>query len=401
LPDFPHEKDDYMTTVDTPQLTSLLSSVQALAPVVAAERQRLDTERSLSPGLIDALVEEGLFRLWTPREMGGFELDPVSGLRVIAAVAELDGSVGWNVTISSAHGFLAGRLPGAAAKNIYGDRRAAVAGQLQPRGKAEMIDGGYRVTGRWSFGSGSKQATWFLAQCVVHENGRPRSGADGVPEMRLVFVPADRCRIHDTWHVSGLRGTGSNDYSIENVDVPAEYCVDLFADRPTRAERLYAYPGIPMLIAVLGAVPVGIARAALEAFKAIAKTKKSFPSGQTLSEHPTVQAELARAEICARSAEMLLFHAVDDMWQTVQSGASPTLEQRLAVRLGCINAGVSSAQAVDIVYNLGGSDSIFEKNPLERCFRDVHVATQHAAVTPKGLEVAGRVLLGMEPNGLI
>jgi indole-3-acetate monooxygenase len=219
--------------------------------------------------------------------------------------------------------------------------------------------------------------------------------------MRLVFVPADRCRIHDTWHVSGLRGTGSHDYSIEDVDVSDEYCFDLLADQPTRAERLYAYPVVPMLFAVVASVPVGIARAALQAFKTIAKTKKSFPSTQTLSEHPTVQGELAGAEISARSAEMLLFHAVEDMWQTVQSGTPPTLEQRAAVRLGCINAGVSAAQAVDIVYNLGGSDSIFEKHPLERCFRDVHAATQHGAVAPKGLEVAGRVFLGMEPKGFI
>jgi len=390
-----------MAAIDTPQVAPLLGSVQSLAPVIAAERQRLDAERELSPWLIDALVEASLFRLWTPRELGGFELDPISGLRVIAALSELDGSVGWNVMISSAYSFFAGRLPAPVAKDIYGDRRAAVAGQLQPGGKAEMIAGGYRASGRWSFGSGSKQATWFLGQCIVQENGTPRPGAAGFPEMRLVFVPADRCRIHDTWYVSGLRGTGSHDYSIEGVDVSAEYCFDLLADRPTRAERLYAFPVVPMLFAAVASVPVGIARAALKAFKGIAKTKKSYPSTQTLSEHPIIQAEFARAEISARSAETLLFHAVEDMWKIVQAGTRPTLEQRAAVRLGCINAGMNAAQAVDIVYNLGGSDSIFEKHPLERCFRDVHAATQHAAVSPKGLEVVGRAFLGMEPKAII
>lgn len=390
-----------MATVETPHLASLLSAVQALAPTIMAERQRLDTERELSPRLIDALVEAGLFRLWTPREFGGAELDPVSGLRVIAAVAELDGSVGWNVMISSAYSFFAGRLPASVAETIYGDSRAAVAGQLQPGGKAEVIDGGYRASGRWPFGSGSQQATWFLGQCAIHENGTPRPGLGGLPEMRLVFVPADQCRIHDTWHVSGLRGTGSHDYSIEDVDVSAEYCFDLLTDQPTREERLYACPVFSMLTAAVASVPVGIARAALRAFEAIIKTKKSFPSSQPLSEHPTVQGELARAEISARSAEQLLFQAVAEMWQTVQAGTPPTLEQRAAVRLGCINAGLSAAQAVDIVYTLGGSDSIFEKHALERCFRDVHAATQHAAVSPKGLEAAGRVLLGMEPQGFI
>jgi len=390
-----------MPTVYPPQLTSLLSAVQSLAPTIAAERERLDTERELSPGLIDALVEAGLFRLWTPRELGGAELDPVSGLRVIAAVSELDGSVGWNVMISSAYSFFAGRLPGPAAETIYGDRRAAVAGQLQPGGTAELIDRGYRVSGRWPFGSGSQQATWFLAQCAVHGNGAPRPARGGAPAMRLVFVPADHCHIHDTWHVSGLRGTGSHDYSMEDVEVATEYGFDLFADRPTRTEPLYACPLVPIVTAAPASVPVGIARAALQAFKSIAKTKKSFPSTQTLSEHPTVQQEYGRAEMYARSAELLLFQAVTDMWESVQAGTPPTLEQRAACRLGCINAGINAAQAVDIVYTLAGADSIFEKHALERCFRDVHAATQHAAVAPKGLEVPGRVLFGMKPKGII
>jgi alkylation response protein AidB-like acyl-CoA dehydrogenase len=272
---------------------------------------------------------------------------------------------------------------------------------LEPGGKAELIDGGYRASGRWPFGSGCKQATWFLAQCVVHENGNARPGVGGRPEVRLVFVPADKCRIHDTWYVSGLRGTGSHDYSMENVEVPAEYSFDLFADQPTRSEPLYAFPVIPLVTSAVAAVPIGIARAALGAFKELARTKKSFGSPQALSEHPTAQRELGRAELLVRSAEGLLLQAVEDMWKTVKAGKVPALEQRAEVRMGCVNAGVSAAAAVDIVYNLGGSGSIFERNLLERCFRDIHVATQHVAVAPKTLEVVGRVYLGMEPQGLI
>ncbi len=382
-------------------LEHLLNSIRLLAPVIEAERQRLDSEREMSTNLIDALVDAGLFRLWTPREFTGAELDPVSVLQVIVAVSELDGSVGWNAMISLAYSFFAGRLPLQAAKEIYDDPRAAVAGQLEPGGTAEVIDGGYRVSGRWPFGSGSKQATWFLAQCLVHENGSPRQGARGRPERRLVFVPADKCQIHNTWYVSGLRGTGSHDYSIADVEVPSEFSFDLLADRPTRPEPLYACPSTSLLTAAVASVPIGIARAAIRAFKELAKTKRSSGSSLTLNEHPTVQGELARAEMLARSAELLLFHAVADMWETVQAGKTPTLEQRAEVRLGCMNAGISAAQAVDIVYNLGGSASIFEKLPLERCFRDVHAATQHVAVAPRGLEVVGRVFLGMEPRGLI
>ena len=373
----------------------LLEAVRSLAPLVEAERARLDRERALSPGLVDALVEAGLFRLWTPRRLGGAELDPVAGLRVIAAVAALDGSVGWNVMVASAHGFLAGRLPAGAAREVFGDRRAVVAGQLEPGGIAEVVKGGYRVSGRWPFASGCQHATWLLAHCVV-PGGRRRAG--GRPTTRLVFVPADRARIHDTWRVSGLRGTGSHDYSLEGVMVPAAFAIDAFADEPTRPERLYAYPVIPFVTGAVGAVPIGIARGAIEELTRLARTRKR--AGRPLAEDATVLQGIARAEIHARSAESLLLGAVDDMWQTVKRGKPPTLEQRAHVRMGCVNAGGSAAAAVDVVWGLAGSRAIFEDAGLERRFRDVHAATQHVALAPRTLEMAGRVLLGLEPLGL-
>ena len=373
----------------------LLEAVRGLAPLVEAERARLDRDRALSPRLVDALVDAGLFRLWTPRRLGGAELDPVSGLRVIAAVAALDGSVGWNVMVASAHGFLAGRLPAGAAREVFGDRRAVVAGQLEPGGIAEAVKGGYRVSGRWPFASGCQHATWLLAHCVV-PGGRRRAG--GRPTTRLVFVPADRARIHDTWRVSGLRGTGSHDYSLEGVMVPAAYAIDAFGDEPTRPERLYAYPVIPFVTGAVGAVPIGIARGAIEELTRLVRTRKR--AGRPLAEDATVQQGIARAEIHARSAESLLLGAVDDMWQTVKRGKPPTLEQRAHVRMGCVNAGGSAAAAVDVVWGLAGSRAIFEDAGLERRFRDVHAATQHVALAPRTLEMAGRVLLGLEPLGL-
>ena len=374
----------------------LLDAVRALAPLVEDERARLDRDRALPPRLVDALVDAGLFRLWTPRRLGGAELDPVAGLRTIAAVAALDGSVGWNVMVASAHGFLAGRLPAAAAREVFGDRRAVVAGQLEPGGIAEVVKGGYRVSGRWPFASGCRHATWLLAHCVVPGGGRRRAAAR--PTTRLVFVPVDRARIHDTWRVSGLRGTGSHDYSLEGAMVPAAYAVDAFADEPTRPERLYAYPVIPFVTGAVGAVPIGIARGAIEELTRLARTRKR--AGRALAEDATVQQGIARAEIHARSAESLLLAAVDDMWRTVKRGKPPTLEQRAHIRMACVNAGESAAAAVDLVWGLAGSRAIFEDAGLERRFRDVHVATQHVALSPRTLEMAGRVLLGLEPLGL-
>ena len=379
----------------------LLEYVRILAPLVEAERPGLDAKRELSPALLDALHTAGLFRLWLPRRLGGAELDPVSGLHVIAAASTLDGSVGWSVMVAAAWGFFAGRLPVRAAARIFGDRRAAVAGHLAPFGKAEAIRGGYRASGRWPFGSGSKHATWFLAHCALHRSGRARRGPGGRPETRLLFVPAEQCRVHDTWHVTGLRGTGSHDYSVKDLRVPAAYGVDVLADRPTRRERLYAFPLIPFVEAAVGAVPIGIARAALDAFTELAGARRAYRSRRPLRLDPATQRDIGRAELHVRSAEALLFSAVDDMWRTVKARRRPTLEQRARLRAGCVNAGVSAAAAVDIVHRLAGSAALFEASRIERCFRDVHTATQHGALAPRTLELVGQVRLGVDAPGLL
>ncbi len=374
----------------------LLEVVNLLAPLVEAERSRLDTERALSPTLVDAIVAGGLFRLWLPRRLGGAELDPVPGLQVISALSALDGSVGWTVMVSAAYGLFAGRLPARAARRVFGDRRAVVAGQLAPRGRADLLRGRYRASGRWRFASGGTHATWFIAQCVIYRNGGARPRIAGRPEMRLLFVPAEQCRLHDTWHVGGLRGTGSHDYSLKAVEVPLEYSIDILDDRPTRPEPLYGFPAVPFVEAAVGAVPIGIARGALQTFREMASTQRGSGSpARRLREHPGVQREVGEAELHLRSAELLLFEAVEAMWQTVRRRERPTLEQRARLRMGCVNAGVSAARAVDIVYNLGGTASIFERNRLERCFRDVHTATQHGALAQKTLELVGRLSLGL------
>ena len=320
----------------------LLEYVRILAPLVEAEWPSLDAKRELPAGLLDALHTTGLFRLWLPRRLGGAELDPVSGLRVIAAVSALDGSVGWSVMVAAAWSFLAGRLPAPAAVRIFGDRRAVVAGHLAAFGRADVIRGGYRASGRWPFGSGSKHATWFLAHCRLQKAERARRRSPGRPETRLLFVPADQCRIHDTWHVTGLRGTGSHDYSLKGVTVPAAYSVDVLADRPTRRERLYAFPLVPLVEAAVGAVPIGIARAALDTFRDLARTRRAYRSRRLLRADPATQREIGRAELHVFSAEALLFAAVDAMWRTVKGGRQPTLEQRAQLRMGCVNAGVSA-----------------------------------------------------------
>jgi len=195
--------------------------------------------------------------------------------------------------------------------------------------------------------------------------------------------------------VTGLRGTGSHDCSIKDVAVPAGYGLDVLADRPTRREPLYAFPLIPFVEAAVGAVPIGIARPALDTFVGLAGTRRAYGS-RPLRADPATQREIGRAEMHVLSPEPLLFAAVDDMWRTAQTRGRPTREQRARPRAACVNVGVSATHSVDIVHRLGGAGSIFEGNRIERCFRDVHTAAQHGALAPRTLALVGQARLGVD-----
>lgn len=379
---------------------SLQAHIPALEAVIDREWQALDTERALPDSIADELFDSDVLRMWTPRALGGLELDPVAGLEAIASLSALEGSVGWNAMILGAYTFFAGRLPEPTARRIWGERRGAVAGALQPGGKAVECEGGHRVTGRWTFASGCKHATWLLAQCMVERDGEIAMTPIGLPEMRLVFMPRDQCQVHDVWHVNGLRGTGSHDYSADDVFVPNDESFPGM-DGVTRDEPLYSFPTFPLMMSAVSSVPVGIARGALRTTAEILARKQSLALKGRAADHAHIQAELGRARMEALSAERLLFGAVEDAWQSVRQGEEPTLEQRVAIRAGAIHAGESAARAVDICCTLAGSSSIFESNRLERFFRDVHAATRHTALSPSGLETIGRIELGMAPEGLI
>ena len=186
-------------TVSTGTMSDLVERVRALGPLVDQHRERLDRERAMPDEITAELIEAQLFRLWTPRDMGGLELDPVDGLRVISEVARLDGSVGWNVMLLGAYSFFSGLLERAAAEEIYGPPDAAVGGQISPTGgHARPVEGGYRATGRWPFGSGSGQATWFLGHCAIEAAEQSDGASDERPETIWAFARASECEIHDT-----------------------------------------------------------------------------------------------------------------------------------------------------------------------------------------------------------
>jgi alkylation response protein AidB-like acyl-CoA dehydrogenase len=258
------------------------------------------------------------------------------------------------------------------------------------------VEGGYRVTGRWAYGSGINHSEWILGGCVVHDADRPRLRPDGTRETTIVFFPSQEVEVIDTWNVGGLRGTGSHDYQVASLFVPETHAITGLT--PSRLGTLYALPLYTVFPVTIGAVPLGIARAALDAVRALSASKTARIGAVPLRDKPSVQGAVGRAEGMLRAARAFLFETCDDVWKTAASGAELSLEQAAAVRLSGAQVAEAGKAVVQIAYDIGGGTSVYESCPLQRCFRDMFAAVQHIGVQSGNFETCGRVMLGMEPG---
>ena len=336
--------------------------------------------------------------LWLPRSFGGPELTPTEFARVIEVLAQADGSVGWCASVAAAFTRFAGFLDEAVARRIFLENRAIVAGALAPTGKAVVVSDGYRVTGRWSFGSGIMHSSWTAGGAVVFEGDAIRRLPDGSPDFRILFFPTSSADIIDTWDVGGLRGTGSHDYKVADLFVPAEHSTAGIT--PMLPGPLYALSRHTVYPVAIAAVPLGIARAALDAFRNLAAAKTPSIGSNLLRDKSTVQACVGRAEASLRAARAFLFEICDEIWATASDGSVPTLQQRALARLACAQVASASKEVVQMVYDAGSGSSVYERCPLQRLFRDVHTATQHFQVHSANFESGGRVMLGLDPGTL-
>lgn len=308
----------------------LIRAARDLAPAINAVRDTVERQRELPPALVDALGGAGMFSLLLPMSLGGAELTVIDYVRVIEALSQTDGSVGWCASVASAYSFFAGYLRPDVARLIYDGGRTVVAGALNPSGKAFVADGGYRVTGRWSYGSGIRHSTWVVGNCVVHDRDGPRRGSDGRPEIRVMIFPTSAVEVIDTWSVSGLRGTGSHDYRVADLFVPEDHTIDYFAPQAVQTGTLYAVPAISVLAVAIAAVPLGIARSAIDEVVALAAAKTPYGSSTPLRDKPTVQADVARAEVLLGSARSYLFAMIGELW-----GKSPGEARHRCSGAGC------------------------------------------------------------------
>ena len=372
-------------------MTEWVERAHALAPLVERSRVEVEQSRALPAELEHALRDGGFFSLWVPRAIGGHEVDLETMLRVVEELSRQDGSVGWNVMIGANDALLWGYLETGVASGLIGGDPGAngvLAGSiLAGSGTAACVDGGYQISGRWPFASGCRHADWLIAGCTLVDDPNSR--------LKAFIVAPTQCEILDTWHTAGLRGTGSHDFVIDDAFVPDGRAFDYPGISAFNDGPLYRTPVANVWGPNIAAVALGIARDAIDSFVDIASTKRQRVNRAPLAERETVQEKVGLAESLVRSGRALLFETVRDNWATLAAGGALSEEQTALGRLASATAARNSVEAVDLMFHAAGTTSVYTRNRLERCFRDVHMVPQHVIASPLGFITAGRQRLGL------
>jgi alkylation response protein AidB-like acyl-CoA dehydrogenase len=368
-----------------PPTHAQLDAVAALARDLAAASER---ERALPQALVDELRATGLMRAGAPATLGALQASPATTLSGAEAIARGDASAGWCVSIAATSSLLSAYLPEPGAAEIFGDPHALAAGVWAPRGRAAVVDGGLRVSGRWPFCSGISHSQWLFAGCVL-------DGGDEVPILRVVALPTAALEILDTWHTSGLRATGSHDAVADDLFVPDHHVLSLLGSRPRIDAPLYRFPIFGFFALSIAAAALGNARGAIDDLSELAAGKTAQGSSRVLAERPATQAAVGEAEAALRAARALYYGAIEEAWAAAQDDSPVADSLRLGLRLAATHAVRTSADVARSMYDLGGGTAIYEDSPLQRRFRDAHAATAHFQVNPATWELAGRLLLGL------
>jgi alkylation response protein AidB-like acyl-CoA dehydrogenase len=317
-------------------------------------------------------------------------------VEAVEALAQGDAAAGWCVAVCATSGMLAAYLREDVAREVYGDPLSVVGGVFAPMGKATADGDRLVADGRWRFCSNAENCDWLMGGCVVFDGDAPRTLPSGRPDIRLVLFPRAEAEVLDTWHVSGLRGTGSHDIAVKGLAVPAERSASLITDAPLTDAPLYAFPPFGLLAVAIAAVTLGTARAAIDDVLELAGAKTPTLSTRKLAERPATQAEVARAEATLTAGRALLLTAVDEAFEAATAGSPLSRDLRARLRMAATHAVECATTAVDAAYRLAGGSAIYETSPLQRRFRDVHAATQHMLVAPPTWELTGKALLGLE-----
>ncbi len=385
-------------------LAQPVARARAVAPVIAAAAPLIEAGRSLTPDVLDALHGAALFRTLLPRACNGEEVTPADFVRMQEVIAAADASTGWCVGQGSGCSMTAAYMEPEIAWEIWGrDPRAVVAWGMGD-GTAVVVPGGYRVTGKWRFASGAKHATWIGAHCKVQElDGSIRPGTAGTSQNgvleRTMMVRRDAVAFEDVWNVVGLRGTGSDSYTLRDHFVPDAYSVTRDTDEERRAPgSLYQFSTTHLYSSAFAGVAMGIARSMLEDFKAMAMKKTPAATTRAMRDSEVIQNGVAQAEAKLRSARAFLLETLDEAWEGVEARGTLAVEAKVLIRLATTSAIHRAKEVVEWTYHEAGATAIFLSEPYERRMRDIHASGQQVQGRTQHLELCGQHFLGRTPQ---
>ncbi|MBB5937896.1 acyl-CoA dehydrogenase family protein [Streptomyces zagrosensis] len=382
-----------------PTRTELVARATALQGLLREHAGQIEADRRVTDEVIDALTEAGLFRLTVARRFGGYETDVRTILDVSAAIAEGDGSTGWVVTLVNTCNWLAGLFSPQAQDDVFGaDPDTRVTGVFSPTSSSRKVAGGWRLTGRWYYNSGSWHSTWAVLAMPLTDAGGE------VIDQAMVLVPRTELEMEDVWFTAGMRGSGSNCLIATDVFVPEHRvaslpgAIDGTADNGHGEAGLYRSSFAPFVATVLGGAQLGLGRAALKLVTGKARTKPiSYTYYETQADSVAVQLQVAEAAMKIDTAELHLHRAATDIDEAAAHGTHLDVLTRARVRADTGHAIHNVLDAINTLLNVHGGGSFADTNPLQRIWRDANTAGRHAVATPAvGMEIYGKLLLGVE-----
>ena len=380
-----------------PRMLDPLSGARRLDEEIRAAAPDTERQGRASPGLLGLLREAGLFRMWLPSEVGGTEIPVPEILRVYEQLARCDGSTAWITMIGSGTNYLLTALPPEVVHEVFAaDPDIATGGLLQPRGRATRVAGGYRVSGRWPFGSGCEHCSWMIGGALVMEGDVPALDDAQRPIARMFAFPSEAVEIHRTWSVSGLRGTGSHDYEVRDRFVPEEHAFALLGERSAFPFAHGRLPLMGSLAVTVAAVLLGMARAAVDA---LIEQVASAGGGGAVVERPLLQERVAEAEALVRAARAFVFDVTHDAWTKAVAGDEVSPVDDLLLRLASSHAARACTKAAHLVFTAAGTAALYDASPIQRVHRDILAAQQHGVVAYYTYEELGRHLIGMDRPG--
>ena len=374
--------------------TDPLAIARSLAPLVEREAAAAEGEGTLPASLVTAFRDSGLFALQIPRALGGFEADAETSLAVYEEVCRADGSAGWTLLANaSTSAFATTYTSDDAVRAMFAHGVPTHAGQFSPRGRAVAVGGGYSVSGRYSFGSGSAHADWVGGGALEMVDGQPRMLEAGRPAIRVFFVPRDKIEFAGNWDVIGLVGTGSFDYVVPEQFVDAGFTFDLMGDRPQRGGPIYRIGVLGLALIGHAGFALGVGRRAIEEVTTLAPSKQRMGAATPVSGGQRFQFELGRHDAALRSARAFLFDRFGEAQAELDRGVDVSPSRFTELRQATTYATHVAVDVARFAYSFAGTDPIRTPSALGRCFRDIHAASQHLVVDDSTLVLAGQALL--------